>query len=106
MERKAKFRKKLVSVPVKKEIASLGVTELDFLNSGNLTLRFGDERVVLNYKEHLSVDEDNLDYELARQPALYVYYAKLLGMQKALLETAKNELREYEGKLYTFLKSN
>jgi len=77
---------------------------LEFANDGRVTLHFGNDVVTVDYREHLEVDPENLDEALIRQPGLYAYYSRLLGMQKALLETAKNEFKEYQARIYTFIK--
>jgi len=102
MERKSRVRR-LKKVGSVRDVSRRHSTR--FSDNGVLKLRFGEEVVELNYMEHLHIDENNLDTELAQQPALYTYYARLLGMQKALVDSAKNELREYEAKLYTFIKN-
>jgi len=78
--------------------------EPSITEAGTLVLTFGREVVRLNYARDLQIVEEDLDNELKKQPALYTFYARILAMQKALVDSAKNELREYEGRLYTLLK--
>jgi len=70
-----------------------------------LTLNFDGEELRLEYAQHLSINEEDLNSELSQQPSLYLWYARILGMQKALVDTAKNALREQEGRLYTLIRN-
>jgi len=93
-EVKEEVKVKRLSAPASKE----------FFTSGRLTVVFGEERVSVDYEKDLRIDEDNLDEELKKQPALYAYYGKLLAIQKSKVEQEKNELKEYEARLYLFIR--
>jgi len=74
-------------------------------NEGEIVIRFGNEVYRGNYLEDLRINEATINDMLAAQPSLFVFWAKMCALQRAILEKKKMELDRYEAQLDSYIRA-